>query len=62
MARRTRQEVQIEEPIEVIEEDSGPGMGVDIGVCALTTLTLCVALVFLLMSLGDNYSYGPFAN
>lgn len=64
MARRTRQterEVEIvDEPIEVIEEESGPGLGIDIGICALTTLTLALAIVFLMTTLGEHYAKGPF--
>ena len=60
MARRNTNEAVVEEPIEVIEEESGPGMGIDVGVCALTFITLAVATVMLMMKLGSDYGVGPF--
>jgi hypothetical protein len=59
MARRARNEEVVEEPVEVVEEDSGPGMGIDIGICALTTITLIVAVGFLWSALGSHYGVGP---
>ncbi|PIE23145.1 MAG: hypothetical protein CSA62_08895 [Planctomycetota bacterium] len=60
MARRKKNEALVEEPIEVIEEESGPGMGIDIGICSLTFLTLLTATIILMVHLGGQYGVGPF--
>lgn len=60
MARRNMNEASVEEPIEVIEEESGPGMGIDVGIAALTFITLFAATFFLTWKLGADYGVGPF--
>lgn len=49
----------IQEPVEIIEDDSGPGLGMDAGLIFGTTLVLFAAIVFVLIALKDHYNAGP---
>ena len=49
----------IQEPIEIIEDDSGPGLGLDAGLIIGTTVVLFVSIVFLVIALKDHYNAGP---
>jgi len=51
----------IQEPVEIIEDDSGPGLGMDAGLIFGTTLVLFAAIVFVMIALKNNYGAGPLA-
>ena len=48
-------------PIEILDEDKGPGLGIDFGIIVGTTVTLLTAVVLLMVALGSHYNHGPFA-
>ncbi len=49
-----------EAPVEILDEEKGPGMGIDIGICAMTSVSLIAAVVLVMLALGNNYGAGPF--
>ena len=51
----------IQEPVEIIEDDSGPGLGMDAGLIFGTTIVLLAAIIFVVMALNDHYAAGPLA-
>ena len=58
MARRTQNAP--EAPVEILDEEKGPGMGVDVGICAMTTISLITAVILVMLALGQHYGKGPF--
>jgi len=58
MARKKA--IEMGEPIEILDEDKGPGLGIDFGIILGTTVTLLVAVVLIMMALGSHYGHGPF--
>ena len=59
MARNTGYDVG--QPIEILDDDTGPGLGIDFGIIVGTSVTLLVAVVLLMLALGNHYAHGPFA-
>ena len=49
----------IQEPVEIIEDDSGPGLGMDAGLIFGTTVVLLAAIIFVMIALNTHYSAGP---
>lgn len=49
----------IQEPVEIIEDDSGPGLGMDAGLIFGTTFVLLTAIVFIMIALKTHYAAGP---
>ncbi len=49
----------IQEPVEIIEDDSGPGLGMDAGLIFGTTVVLLTAIIFCMIALGNHYNAGP---
>ena len=49
----------IPEPVEIIEDESGPGLGMDAGLIFGTTVVLLAAIVFVMIALKDHYAAGP---
>ena len=58
MARNTGTDVG--QPIEILDEDTGPGLGIDFGLIVGTTITLLTAVVLIMAALGNHYGHGPF--
>ena len=52
--------LEVGEPIEILDEDTGPGLGIDFGIIVGTTVTLLTAVVLIMMALGNHYGHGPF--
>ncbi len=60
MARNRRNEPEVIEEVEVLEETGG-GAGIDVGLIATTTFFLIAAVVMVCLVLKNNYEAGPFA-
>jgi len=51
---------QHDEPLEIIEDEGGPGVGVDFGIIIGTTVLLLVGVILVMVALGQHYGRGPF--
>ena len=60
MARNTGTDVG--QPIEILDEDKGPGLGIDFGLIVGTTITLVTAVLLIMLALGSHYNHGPFGS
>ncbi|MFQ5504171.1 MAG: hypothetical protein ACE5F1_05140 [Planctomycetota bacterium] len=58
MARRTNDAV--EAPIEILDEEGGPAMNMDVGIILTTTVLLLIAVILVMLALGGHYGAGPF--
>ncbi|MEZ5990434.1 MAG: hypothetical protein R3F30_15230 [Planctomycetota bacterium] len=52
---------EIEEPIEIVEDESASKLNFDVGIAIATTVVLLGAIVFVMIALRDHYGAGPLA-
>ena len=60
MARKRNTEPEILDDVEVLEQ-SGGGMGIDVGLIATTSFFLIAAIVMICLVLKNDYGAGPLA-
>lgn len=49
-----------DEPFELIEDEGGPGLGIDFGIILGSTILLLTGVVLVMLALGEHYAAGPF--
>jgi len=51
---------QHDEPLEIIEDEGGPGVGADFGIIIATSVLLLGGVILIMLALGSHYARGPF--